>query len=92
MSATQKALWFSGLFTAVLTAVIVADISESKKQLHQAILDNTRQDAEIRHNSAAYDKMELRLKELMDVTITTNNSVIRIEEHIKTFEAIHDVQ
>ena len=79
---------FWHIYAAVLTAVIIADINESKRQLHKAVLDNTRQDAEISHNSRAYNKMELRLKELMDVTIRTNNAVIRVEEHMNTFEAI----
>ena len=83
----QKALWASGLVTAVLTAIIIDDINESKRKLHKAMLDNSRQDAEIQHNSAAYDKMELRLKELMDVTIITNNAVIRMEEQLKSFES-----
>ena len=87
MNNTAKALWVTGLVTAVLTAVIIADINESKRQLHQAVLDNTRQDAEIQHNSAAYDKLELRLLELMDLSISTNNTVIRLEEKLNSFES-----
>jgi len=88
MNGTQKALWFSGIFAAVLTAVLIADINESKRQLHQAVLDNTRQDAEIMHNSEKFDTLELQMRELMNISIGTNNTVIRMEEHMKTFEAI----
>ena len=85
---TAKALWGTGLITAVLTAVIIADVNESKRKLHQAVLDNGRQDSEIQHNSEAYDKLELRLLELMDLAIKINNSTIRMEEHMKTFETV----
>jgi len=82
----QKAAVAGGIVIAVLTAIIIDDIEEHRNRLQEAILDNARQDAEIRHNSEAYNKLDLRLKELHDISILTNNSVIRVEEHIKTFE------
>lgn len=87
MNNTAKALWFSGLFTAVLTAVLIAIINDARKKLDQAVLDNVRQDSEIQHNSNAYDKLELRLLELMDLSISTNNAVIRLEEKLNSFES-----
>jgi hypothetical protein len=86
MNNTAKALWFSGLFTAVLTAVLIAIINDARNKLDQAVLDNVRQDSEIQHNSDAYDKLELRLLELMDLSISTNNTVIRLEEKLNSFE------
>ena len=87
MNNTAKALWFSGLFTAVLTAVLIAIINDARNKLDQAVLDNVRQDSEIQHNSDAYDKLELRLLELMDLSISTNNTVIRLEEKLNSFES-----
>ena len=87
MNNTAKALWFSGLFTAVLTAVLIASINDARSKLDQAVLDNVRQDSEIEHNSSAYDKLELRLLELMDLSISTNNAVIRLEEKLNSFES-----
>ena len=86
MNNTQKALWFSGIFSAVLTAVLVAVINDARHKLDAAVLDNARQDSEIRHNAENIDDVSLRLKELLDVAIGTNNAVIRVEEKMNSFE------
>ena len=86
MNGTQKALWFSGIFSAVLTAVMIASINDARQKLHFAVMDNVRQDSEIKHNANAIDDMSLRLKELLDVAIGTNNAVIRVETILDSFE------
>ena len=83
----QKAIVAGGIVIAVLTAVIIDDIKDARHRLQEAVLNDARQDAEIRHNAEAYNKLDLRLKDLYEISIMTNNSVIRVEEHIKTFEA-----
>ena len=88
MNNTQRALWASGLFTAVLTAVLVAIINDARHKLDQAVLDNVRQDSEIAHNAKSFDKMELRIKEMMDLLVATNGTTIRIEERLDSFESV----
>lgn len=86
MNGTQKALWFSGIFSAVLTAVIISAINDARHKLDAAVIDNVRQDSEIKHNADNYDSLELQMRELMNVAIGTNNAVIRVEERLKGFE------
>ncbi len=86
MNNTQKALWFSGIFSAVLTAVIVSVVNDARHKLEKAVIDNVRQDSEIKHNADNYDSLELQMRELMNVAIGTNNAVIRVEERLKSFE------
>ena len=88
MNNTQKALWFSGVFSAVLSAVIISVINDARHKLDQAVLDNVRQDAEISHNEKNYDELALQMRELMGVAIGTNNTVIRVEERLKSFETV----
>tara|TARA_R110000796_G_scaffold33076_1_gene86107 strand:- start:398 stop:667 length:270 start_codon:yes stop_codon:yes gene_type:complete len=86
MNGTQKALWFSGIFSAVLAAVIISSITEARQKLDKAVLDNVRQDSELIHYSDKFDSMELQMREMMSIAIGTNNVVIRMEEQLKTFE------
>ena len=86
MNNIQKALWFSGIFSAVLTAVIISVFNDARRQLEGAVLDNARQDAEITHNAESYDELALHLRELMGVAIGTNNAVIRMDEKLNSFE------
>jgi hypothetical protein len=86
MNGTQKALWFSGIFAAVLTAVIISSITDASQKLHQAVIDNVRQDAELNHYKDKFDSMELQMREVMAISIGTNNAVIRMEEQLKSFE------
>ena len=87
MNHTQKALCFSGLFLAVLTAVIISAISDARERLEKAVLDNARQDVKIAHNSDSYDDLALQMRELMGVAIGTNNAVIRVETKLDGFES-----
>lgn len=89
MNSTQKALWFSGIFSAVLTAVIVSVVNDARHKLDKAVIDNVRQDAQISHNSEKFDSLELQLREVMSIAIGTNNVVIRIEEQLKSFERVN---
>tara|TARA_R110000782_G_scaffold55815_1_gene117434 strand:+ start:241 stop:510 length:270 start_codon:yes stop_codon:yes gene_type:complete len=86
MSATQRALWFSGIFSAVLSAVIISSISDARKKLDKAVLDNVRQDSELIHYGNKFDSMELQMREMMSIAVGTNNVVIRMEEQLKSFE------
>ena len=86
MNQTQKALWFSGIFSAVLTAVIISSISDASKKLDKAVLDNVRQDSELIHYADKFDSIEFQMRELMALGIGTNNVVIRMEEKLESFE------
>jgi len=86
MNNTQKALWFSGIFSAILTAVIVSVVDDARHKLDQAVLDNVRQDSEIKHNADSYDALALQMRELMGIAVGTNNAVIRVEEKLNSFE------
>lgn len=88
MNGTQKALWFSGIFSAVLAAVIISSIAEARQKLDKAVIDNVRQDSELKHYGSKFDSMELQMREMMAISIGTNNVVIRMEEQLKTFETI----
>ena len=86
MNPTQKALWFSGIFSAVLSAVIISSIADAREKLDKAVLDNVRQDSELKHYGDKFDSMELQMRELMALGIGTNNVVIRMEEKLESFE------
>ena len=86
MSATQRALWFSGIFSAVLSAVLISSIADARKKLDKAVLDNVRQDSELIHYGNKFDSMELQMREMMSIAVGTNNVVIRMEEQLKSFE------
>ena len=86
MNTTQKALWFSGILSAVLSAVIISVVNDARARLGKAVLDNVRQDSEIKHNADSYDALALQMRELMGVAIGTNNAVIRVEEKLNSFE------
>tara|TARA_R110000868_G_scaffold75610_1_gene217964 strand:+ start:117 stop:386 length:270 start_codon:yes stop_codon:yes gene_type:complete len=86
MNPTQKALWFSGIFSAVLSAVIISSIADARKKLDKAVLDNVRQDSELMYYGDKFDSMELQMREMMALAIGTNNVVIRMEEKLESFE------
>ncbi len=86
MNQTQKALWFSGIFSAVLAALIISSIAEARKKLDKAVMDNVRQDSELIHYADKFDSIELQMRELMALGIGTNNVVIRMEEKLESFE------
>tara|TARA_R110000850_G_scaffold275028_1_gene413420 strand:- start:334 stop:603 length:270 start_codon:yes stop_codon:yes gene_type:complete len=86
MNPTQKALWFSGIFSAVLSAVIISSIADAREKLDKAVLDNVRQDSELIHYGDKFDSMELQMREMMALAIGTNNVVIRMEEKLESFE------
>tara|TARA_R110000787_G_scaffold125979_2_gene237142 strand:- start:74 stop:346 length:273 start_codon:yes stop_codon:yes gene_type:complete len=86
MNPTQKALWFSGIFSAVLAAVIISSIANAREKLDKAVLDNVRQDSELIHYASKFDSMELQMREMMALAIGTNNVVIRMEEKLESFE------
>ena len=86
MNPTQKALWFSGIFSAVLSAVIISSIADARKKLDKSVLDNVRQDSELMYYGDKFDSMELQMREMMALAIGTNNVVIRMEEKLESFE------
>ena len=86
MNQTQKALWFSGIFSAVLAALIISSIAEARKKLDKAVMDNVRQDSELIHYADKFDSIELQMRELMALGIGTNNVVIRMEEKLESCE------
>jgi hypothetical protein len=83
-----KALWITGIATAVLTGILISIIDSGIEDLKEAIITNAKQDAQIEHNREGLNHLELRLKELMEVSITTNHVVIRVEEKLKSFESV----
>lgn len=85
----SKALWVTGIATAVLTGILISIINSGISDLKEAIITNAKQDAQIEHNREGLNHLELRLKELMDVSVTTNSVVIRMEEKLKLFEVDH---
>ena len=64
MNKTQKALWFSGMFAAILTAVLISMINDARGKLDQSVLDNVRQDSEIKHMANNYDAIKLELRDI----------------------------
>ena len=86
MNNTNKAIWLSGIFSAVLTAFIISVVDDAQHKLSQAVIDNVRQDAQISHNSQKFDSLESQMSEMMSLAIGTNNVVIRVEERLKFFE------
>ena len=83
-----KALWVTGITTAVLTGILISIIDSGIADLKGAIITNARQGAQIEHNHEELNHLELRLKELMEVSTTTNHVVIRVEEKLKSFESV----
>lgn len=86
MNNTQKALWFSGLFSAVLTAVIVSVVNDARHKLEKAVIDNVRQDSEIAHMSENYDSIKLELRDLSAGQTTLIKVVTRVDEKLNSFE------
>jgi len=86
MNGTQKALWFSGIFAAVLTAVIISEINESRRKLDQAVIDIAKQGVMIGHNAENINDNEVRLLEFREIISGTHDSVIRMEEKLESFE------
>jgi hypothetical protein len=86
MNSTQRALWFSGIFAAVLTAVIISVVNDARHKLEKAVIDIAKHGVEISHNAENIDDVEVRFLEFMAITSGTHDSVIRIEEQMKTFE------
>lgn len=83
---TAKALWITGVVTTVVTAILISVVNTSIHDLKSAMLTNARQDAEINHNRLGLNHLELRLRELMELSTGTNNAVIRVEEKLNSFE------
>ena len=88
MNNTQKALWFSGMFAAVLSAVIISAINESRRKLDQAVIDIAKHGVMISHNAENIDDNEVRLLDFMDIISGTHDSVIRMEVTLKSFERV----
>lgn len=80
MNNTTKALCVSGVVMAVLTSVLIAGINDARKKLDQAVIDNARQDSEIKQNTAAMSEVKSYLKDIMNVSRKTNEATIRLEE------------
>lgn len=91
MNNTQKALWFSGIFAAVLTAVIIAEINDSRRKLDQAVLDIAKQGVMIGHNAENINDNEVRLLEFGHIVNGTHDSVIRIETKLESFELAESI-
>lgn len=86
MNNTQKALWFSGIFAAVLSAVIISAINDARHKLDNAVIDIAKQGVRISNNAENIDDNEVRLLQFMDIMNGTHDSVIRVEERLKSFE------
>lgn len=86
MNSTQKVLWFSGIFSAVLTAVLIALINDARNKLDNAVLDNVRQDSEIQHMTDNYDAIKLELRDLSGGQDTLIKVVTRMDEKLNSFE------
>lgn len=66
MSSQQKALWFSGIFSAVLTAVIISEVHDARVKLDDAIITNATQSADISHNAKRLDNFAMVLKDIFE--------------------------
>lgn len=88
MNGTQKALWFSGIFSAVLAAVIIASINSARDKLEKAVLDNVRQDSEIEHVSKNYDAIKLELRDLASGQDSLIKVATRMDEKLNSFERV----
>jgi len=86
MNKTQKALWFSGMFAAILTAVLISMINDARGKLDQSVLDNVRQDSEIKHMANNYDAIKLELRDISVSQDTLIKVVTRVDEKLNSFE------
>jgi hypothetical protein len=86
MNKTQKALWFSGMFAAILTAVLISMINEARGKLDKSVLDNVRQDSEIKHMANNYDSIKLELRDISVSQDTLIKVVTRVDEKLNSFE------
>ena len=86
MNKTQKALWFSGMFAAILTAVLISMINDARGKLDQSVLDNVRQDSEIKHMANNYDAIKLELRDISVSQDTLIKVVTRVDEKLSSFE------
>lgn len=86
MNKTQKALWFSGIFAAILTAVLISMINDARGKLDQSVLDNVRQDSEIKHMANNYDAIKLELRDISVSQDTLIKVVTRVDEKLNSFE------
>ena len=66
MSGQQKALWFSGIFSAALTAVIISEVHDARVKLDGAIITNATQSADISYNSKRLDTFAMVLKDIFE--------------------------
>lgn len=64
MNNTQKALWFSGIFSAVLTAVIVSVVNDARHKLEKAVIDIAQHDVRIGNNSEKIDNVYIVLNKI----------------------------
>jgi len=83
----SKALWGAGIFSAVLSAVLISIVNDARSKLEQAVIDNVRQDSEIEHMAENYDAIKLELRDIKSGQAITIKELTRIGEHLKTFEA-----
>jgi hypothetical protein len=86
MNKTQKALWFSGMFAAILTAVLISMINDARGKLDKSVLDNVRQDSEIKHMANNYDSIKLELRDISVNQDTLIKVVTRVDEKLNSFE------
>jgi hypothetical protein len=86
MNKTQKALWFSGMFAAILTAVLISMINDARGKLDKSVLDNVRQDSEIKHMANNYDSIKLELRDISVSQDTLIKVVTRVDEKLNSFE------
>ncbi len=86
MNKTQKALWFSGMFAAILTAVLISMINDARGKLDKSVLDNVRQDSEIKHMANNYDAIKLELRDISVSQDTLIKVVTRVDEKLNSFE------
>lgn len=86
MNKTQKALWLSGMFAAILTAVLISMINDARGKLDKSVLDNVRQDSEIKHMANNYDSIKLELRDISVSQDTLIKVVTRVDEKLNSFE------
>lgn len=98
MNNTQKALWFSGIFSAVLTAVIVSVVNDARHKLEQAVIDIAKHDVRIGNNSENIDDVYIVLNKIekngADQLASTNDIKVaqgKFDTRLETsLEALND--
>ena len=82
----SKVLWGAGIFSAVLSAVLISIVNDARAKLEKAVIDNVRQDSEIQHMNQNYDEIKLELRDIKGGQSIAIKELTRIGEHLKTFE------